>query len=240
MDQLSQCVGDLEAFPTGGTTADQVQYVQDHGQEVRPEVLVCIYRSALAGGQDALRECVAGFLFGRPDGDGGWIGGHCEHIIRKRAGFLGITANDAALSDFRQRCYVRIIKGVSAAREEKPFWEERFYVAVVGAVMDTVRAYGRERDKRDELQEAVNVSGRAPSGRNVSPVEDLGHAELLRAIDGLRDPVRRAAQLVWIYGYPVESQDPEVVTAATVLQRTGRTVRNYLQEARSELGAFRT
>lgn len=63
--------------------------------------------------------------------------------------------------------------------------------------------------------------------------------ELLEAINALPPDERKAVTLCHVLGYKEESEDPEEVTAATLCNCTGRTIRNRLTRAAAKLSRFK-
>ena len=64
-------------------------------------------------------------------------------------------------------------------------------------------------------------------------------SELWEAIYALPPEERRAVVLCCVMGYREESQDPEIVTAATLCKCSGRTIRNRLARAAVKLTKFK-
>lgn len=62
--------------------------------------------------------------------------------------------------------------------------------------------------------------------------------KLVLKIEGLEPELREAFVLVCIEQYKIESEDPYEVTAATLCQVEGRTIRNRVTKARSQLAEF--
>ena len=65
--------------------------------------------------------------------------------------------------------------------------------------------------------------------------ESLSQQELSDAIDALPPDERQAVALHFLYGYEVESIDPQRTTVATICGVTGRTIRNRLARACARL-----
>ena len=68
---------------------------------------------------------------------------------------------------------------------------------------------------------------------------DLLLAALIDAIESLPYDERHAVALCHILGYKEESENPDVVTAATICNCTGRTIRNRLNRAAAKLSRFK-
>jgi hypothetical protein len=64
------------------------------------------------------------------------------------------------------------------------------------------------------------------------------HRELVKAIDDLPSDERKVVVLCLVLGLKEESDDPSVITAATLCGVTGRTVRNRLTRAKQKLSNF--
>ena len=90
-----------------------------------------------------------------------------------------------------------------------------------------------------ELYAAEDVFARVSETWQTPATQESGHWELYEAIRALPSDERRAVVLCHVYGYKVESKDPDQVTAAKLCNCTGRTIRNRLSHAAKKLAQFR-
>lgn len=72
-----------------------------------------------------------------------------------------------------------------------------------------------------------------------SQIDDIFRNQRLQAIHNLPPDERKAVILCGVFGYREESDDPTVVTAATLCGVTGRTIRNRLRRAAARLSHFK-
>jgi DNA-directed RNA polymerase specialized sigma24 family protein len=72
-----------------------------------------------------------------------------------------------------------------------------------------------------------------------SQVDGIFRNQRLQAINNLPPDERKAVILCGVFGYKEESDDPTIVTAATLCGVTGRTIRNRLRRAAARLSHFK-
>lgn len=142
--------------------------------------------------------------------------------------------------------------GTGDLSNELDYYEVNFNGAFAALRIDVLRAEGRARQKLDPLPEDDGSQGPLGDsdedlgtligGRLRTPATQTGDAlrmRLLRAIYALPENERKAVTLVHILGYDEESDDPTKVTAATLCEVTGRTIRNWLRGAAKKLKQFK-
>lgn len=133
------------------------------------------------------------------------------------------------------------------------FYECRFNLAFRTLRIDAIRRDMRRRkhsivevdlqppDSTGEPDAYEDAFGRVPENFKVLPTQEWSaiREPLVKAIEDLPDDEREAVILVHVFGYEVESEDPEKETAATRCNCTGRTIRNRLTRAASKLSRFK-
>ena len=123
-----------------------------------------------------------------------------------------------------------------AGSEQKPFFEERFYPALKGLVIDVGRSMAAERDRHGlddpALDESSDYEGVAPVEGEIDPISGIVTDEIKDAIRRLPAPERDTAWLAWVQDWQIESKDPNAQrTVAAALKITGRMVRKRLSAA---------
>jgi len=107
--------------------------------------------------------------------------------------------------------------------------------------------------KRLQLLDPLTAQDEAPPSSEEKPVRRLPEVpsspasqvdgifrnQRLQAINNLPPDERKAVILCGVFGYKEESDDPTIVTAATLCGVTGRTIRNRLRRAAARLSHFK-
>ena len=86
------------------------------------------------------------------------------------------------------------------------------------------------------LSEEEGLALLSEAGRTLATQEQSARLnDVKEAIEALPIDERKAFVLCRVYGYKVESTDPNEITAAVLCECTGRTIRNRLSRAESKL-----
>jgi len=204
--------------------------IEEGGRRVPPKVLVSLYRAFWRNELFDLSKQCATLLLGRPLPDGRCDGGWCEPIIRRTARQFGLTRDAELLQDFRQTCYHDVLDALDGREKGRP-WDACFFRALKWAVLDAGRKMVRDLEREGR---AVSLDVPEIMLPAQGP-EDAPEPDLWTALQTLPAPLRAAAWLHWVMGYPVESGDPTQQTVATLMRKSGRMVRKYLRAARATL-----
>jgi hypothetical protein len=94
---------------------------------------------------------------------------------------------------------------------------------------------GIDEETNEEIFARVSEAFRTPA----TQANALFRRELWQAINALPPDERKALIVCHVYGYDGESDDPNKVTAATLCNCTGRTIRNRLTRAAAKLSSFK-
>lgn len=206
---------------------------------LRSETLVHLIRHAMLTGNAERRDVVLPVLLGR-----------CEAILKGKVSYRlpnAETIREYVLSEFSE---LLAADGTGEQPDELDFYECRFNLAFYALRIDVVRRELAEvnggvaapdendSDEPQAYEDAVAVlsTSLVNSETQQSPVY---LEELLAAIDALPPDERKAVVLVHVMGYDEESEDPNKVTAATLCDCTGRTIRNRLSRAAAKLSRFK-
>ena len=133
------------------------------------------------------------------------------------------------------------------------FYECRFNKAFKALRLDAVDRYERRRKRSitevdlslfeaaSEADTHEDTISRVSDAFKIPPTQesDVFREQLGKAIEALPADERKAVILVHVFGYKVESVDPEEETAATRCNCTGRTIRNRLKRAAASLSRFK-
>ena len=174
----------------------------------------------------------------------------CESILQKAIPDRRLDRADETrenvLSDFSE---LFAVDGDGSNPDELDFYECRFLRAFKMFYIDHLRIGKRDHSHLTSLADQSDSKGddqegkrkRVPDTLLVRPaqIDDLQYKELLKAIERLPSKERDAIMLCHVFGFKEESEDPSMITAATQLGVTGRTVRNRLERAKTKLSEFR-
>ena len=142
--------------------------------------------------------------------------------------------NDA-FSAFRVDAVRRELRRLGVRREKARRTESGGAPARQGGTPEHVEGTGLEDEREFAYTEAVLVPLSDMLSTPADQDRGVLHTEVLEAIDKLPTDERKAVVLCYVYGYKVESQDPDAVTAATLCECSGRTIRNRLSRAMARL-----
>ena len=206
---------------------------------LRSECLVHLIRDALSTGDEHRRDAALAVLLGR-----------CEAILKaKISDRLPNTdkLREDVLSEFSE---LLASDGTGKQPDELDFYECKFNMAfrtlridVVRRELDEVNRSAKLPDHGDEgepdaYEDAfarVSEAFRTPATQQSS----LFLEDLWEAINVLPPDERKAVIHCHVFGYKEESENPDEVTAATLCNCTGRTIRNRLSRAAAKLLRFK-
>lgn len=206
---------------------------------LRSECLVHLMREAHRKGDDKKRDAVLPVLLGR-----------CEAILKTKVSDRLPNAarlREDVLSEF---CELLLADGTGGNPDELDFYECKFNLAFRTLHLDVIERelrvvnrnadlpdYGDvdEPDAHEDAFARVSEAFRTPATQQST----LFLEDLWEAIKALPPDQRRAVILVHILGYDEESDNPKKVTAATLCNCTGRTIRNRLSRAAETLARFK-
>lgn len=135
-------------------------------------------------------------------------------------------------------------------KNELDYFECRFNSAFACFRIDFLRRESTRSKHLEQFPANDDETRPDPDGRPVktavgewgvpaTQVRTIFRKERLKAIDGLPEDERKAVVLCGVLGLKEESEDPTIVTAATLCGVTGRTIRNRLKRAAAKLSDFR-
>ena len=200
------------------------------------ECLVHLFRDVHRKGDDRRMSAILPVLLGR-----------CEAILKTT-----IVESEPGASEMREEVLGRftevLARGCAGERpDELDFYECRFNRAFRALRVDVVN-HKRRRLRRtvevprggdgDEplLSEEEGLALLSEAGRTLATQEQSARLnDVKEAIEALPIDERKAFVLCRVYGYKVESTDPNEITAAVLCECTGRTIRNRLSRAESKL-----
>ena len=206
---------------------------------LRSECLVHLIREAYRTGDDKRRDAVLPVLLGR-----------CEAVLKAKVSDRLPNATrlrEDVLSEF---CELLLTDGTSNNPDELDFYECKFNLAFRTLRLDLIKRELRvmnrnadlpdhgDIDEPDAYEDAfarVSEAFRTPATQQST----LFLEGLWEAINALQPDQRRAVILVHVVGYDEESDNPDKVTAATLCDCSGRTIRNRLSRAAKALARFK-
>ena len=226
------------ALREGWTTLSRRLKIKDlrSTEYVSSECLVHLVRDTSRNGDDRRMNEMVPVLLGR-----------CQAILKAK-----IADSEPGASEMREEVLDRftevLARGCVGERpDELDFYECRFNRAFQTLRIDVVK------HKRGRLGRTVEVprgdvggegllseeeglallseAGRTPATQEQSALLE----DVKRAIEALPPDEREAFVLCRVYGYKVESTDPNEITAAVRCGCTGRTIRNRLSRAEAKL-----
>ena len=202
---------------------------------LRSECLVHLFRDAFRRKDDHRRNTVLRGLLGR-----------CEAILKAKISDQLPNAKhlrEDVLSEFSE---LFASDGTGERPDELDFYECRFNLAfrtlridAVRQEMDQVERTAELPDHREggELEADEEVFARISESLQIPEAQQnsVFLEEVLNTIDTLLPDERKAVILCRVLGYKEESDDPNEITAATLCNCTGRTIRNRLSRAATKL-----
>jgi hypothetical protein len=192
----------------------------------------------------------------RQTGSQGNMGEMLDALLsRCMANLLAKVPDDALAdaSDVRQKILdgltdLFLDDGTGTRPDELDLYECKFNLAFRTLRIDAVRSAFRRHEKEVPVRELApdgasaletdeEVLARISEELCLPPPQerDAFRVTLVEAIEDLPTDERRAVVLVYVMGYQEESDDPAEVTAATLCNCTGRTIRNRLKRAAEKL-----
>lgn len=197
---------------------------------LREEALVYLIRSYYRRGDAETVNALFAVLLDR-----------CEGGLKHRLGGLGIDGFADAYSDVVTEL-ATLMLDLSSDRGD--FLQVRFWPALDRMVISVFRRHvAMQRKMRRTFPVGVDVDDdEAPSGVPDLPDHALPAvllAEYREALDAIPEPYRTVFVLRYYYGWPVDDRDPAVMTISRYVDKTSRTIRNYLHEAERALAAWR-
>jgi len=225
---------EIDALPAFGTD-ECAALVRARADEFHPETLVYLLREAISAFDTSLVESCGRALIGQRDETGQWSGGYCEGIIMTVARDRGLTRDEDRLHDFRSDVHGEMWKAISAGRAEKPFWEERFGLALKHKCIDVARKHRRRAQRRESEVSVENCDADPPASVTIDDavLGTLAERQLLDAIRNLPGRQARAAFLVWVEGRPVQGSSGD--SASEIMGVSPRAVYKLLEKARAKL-----
>jgi DNA-directed RNA polymerase specialized sigma24 family protein len=231
---------EIDNLPPPGTT-EREAHIRAHGGDFAPETLVFLLRETAAKRDTALFEGCAIALVGHRNPGGRCVGGHCEGIILSMAGACGFRIDRETLNDFRQACHLAMWRAIRSGCSKKPFWEERFGLALKQLCIDEARKMSRRLDDLERAGNRVELTEEMADGGQHSAVLDdqlfdrIVEQELHAVIRRLPPRQAHAAFLAWVEGRPIGSEDPSSVK--NVMGISERAVYSLLNKAKARLVA---
>jgi len=195
---------------------------------LRSECLVYLIRRLTGSGDRQIRDSVALVLLGR-----------CEKILRSKIDGSQVPNADCLREEILGEFALLLASdGTGDNPDELDYFECRFNRAFRFFRIDMVRAAEDEmsgcealpveiRDSEDDVRSNPHIP--------YSHATQAGELETADLLARLPPKVRKAFVLCQYLGYEAESDDPSKVTAATLCKVSGRTIRNWLKQAKEFL-----
>ena len=190
------------------------------------------------------------------------IVGRVTPMIRKHLWSLGPEALDEGYSDVVTRLFGKVL---DLSTDRADFFQVRFWVAMKKLC---IRVFGNQLAQlelsqkevsfsqvpgyEEEEEEQVEAEGKrvrlteedkqrisAPSGEKATIDRDLQRESRRVALTHLEEPFRSAYLLRHCQGWPIEHQDPAVLTISGYFGKTPRTIRSWLTKAEEKLAQWR-
>jgi hypothetical protein len=202
---------------------------------LRSECLVHLVRDAHRSGDVTRRDGVFTVLLGR-----------CEAILKAKISDRLPNAGELRELVLSELGELLIADGTGDHPDELDFYECRFNLAFRTLRIDVVTR------ELDEVNRAANLPEERDSGEPDAYEDAFARVseafqtpatqqralfleDLLKAIKALPPDERKAVILIHFLGYDEESDKSDKVTAATLCNCTGRTIRNRLSRAAAKL-----
>lgn len=166
----------------------------------------------------------------------------CERLFKRQLGSLGAQAFDDAYGE----CVLALAEQILDLDNDRgDFFQVRFWWALKQRVVSTFSrsAKGQQRtdytvslaDEQQDDDDPVK-RGTVLTDPELSAIDRVEYHEGLNSIE---EPYRTAFVLRYYYGWPTEDDNPTVPTISRHLNKTSRTIRNYLRRADEALVAWR-
>lgn len=206
---------------------------------LRSECLIHLMREAHRAGDDQRRDSLLPILLDR-----------CEAILKAKVSEQLPNAaglREEVLSEF---CELLIADGSGDDPDALDYYECRFNRAFRTLRIDTLRRELRATNRGVALPDEEDVDGSEADEDAFARLSEAFRTpatqqstifleDLWEAIHALPPDERKAVILVHVLGYDEESDNPDKVTAATLCDCTGRTIRNRLSRAAEKLARFK-
>lgn len=202
-------------------------FFADGEERLREETLVYLLRECAAEGDTETAWRIAELIVTR-------VSGH----IGRQLGKWRLPPDDA--DDCTRDLFSALFEALFDTRPSGEFWEVRFWVCLDRRLWNLIEKRQAALDAQLREVEAPDTDGESGLESLLSRVKDTGvgpeeRAVLSAALAHLTENERLAIYLTKVEGLPEESDDPNRVTAATMLGVTGRSVRNYLKRAEEKI-----
>jgi DNA-directed RNA polymerase specialized sigma24 family protein len=197
---------------------------------LQEEVLAYFIRRAHRVADDRLVNDLSGILVDR-----------CRRVLRTQLRALGQDQLEEAVADIVGELFERLAEPEGSDRGD--FFQVRFWRGVkpfrIAAFKRAIKTSSRELvaiDPTGAGAEEEDAAVREVEDPRVPPPDTrlLSQEALARL-----QPNVRLAFLLRLEGWPVEDQDPNVMTISRYFGKTSRTIRNWLAEAERQLAAWR-
>ena len=196
------------------------------------ECLVHLSREFNRQGERQKRDLVSTALFCRVEHN---LGANVSATIRNAE-----TIREDILQAFAEKL---AMDGHGDNPDEMDFFEARFNRALMCFRIDLLRVeFGLQKrmtplpgEPPDSEDDCLASNDNIPSSR-ADQEDRLAYREIL---DRLPANIRKAVTLVHLFDYEIESEDPKKITAATLCEVTGRTIRNWLSQAKQHLPQYK-
>lgn len=223
-------------------------YVRERGAELAAETLVYVMREANQRQDTTLFQLAATHLLGRPGTGRRWIGGHCEPIVVNLAVLFGFGDRLERRVEFRSQCIRALLRAISAGRDAKGYWEERFGDAFRKSCIDEARRMvafdarhllGEDASDEADLNWADGVpdpSSDAEENDALAILASLdGDSRLLNATRALPPRQARAVFLRYFDGFAITGKGADTVANVMGISEAG--VHKLLNKAYARLRA---
>lgn len=230
-----------DALRTDPNTLRRRLLITDKGASdyLRSECLIHLVREAHRASDDKRRDAALPVLLGR-----------CEAILEAKVSDRLPNAARLREDVLSELCELLLADGAGDNPDELDFYECKFNLAFRTLRLDVIDRELRMVNRNADLPEHGDVDEPDAYEDAFARVSDAFRTPatqqstlfleyLWEAINALPPDQRRAVILVHVLGYDEESDHPKKVTAATLCDCTGRTIRNRLSRAAEKLARFK-
>lgn len=226
LSALSERARKARLLETSETTGDRQQAQKDWLARVREETLVYFVREYTRQGDTETAWAIADLLTQRTD----------AHIARK-LGRWRLTPDEA--EDCAHDLAAVVFEALFSNDAAQEFWEVRFWVCLDRRLYNLLEKRQGVSDSEVSSADATDADGEPAEERLTRMADGAATPDVLaeykEALTLLTKNERDALFLCYIEGLPEESEDKNKLSAAKVLNVTGRSVRNYLRRAKEKL-----